>query len=228
MPAQKAVSADVEIRLATRADVEAMTDLHWRSFTPEEHVPVILGKEYVKATYRWLVTSKEAYALVADCAGKIVGLVAMCDRSYTLPMFLACLPEFFKSLLANPSLIFNGRLWKRMFRRPDIESEQAKKIADYPGVAQMTVGAVDTTFRGRSIFPLLISNTKIYSKARGMRAIRAGIYKTNAPCRRAFVKDGWIETPVLETANTVFYMAFLDETIARQLGLEFLALPCQT
>lgn len=214
--------SEVIIRLATMDDIETMTDLHCRSFTPEEHVPMTLGKDYVKATYRWLVTNDDAYALVAEMDQKVVGLVAMCDSSFTKPMFFACLPEFVMSIIKRPSLIFNIRLWKRLFRRPDVSGDQSKRIVEYPNVAQMTIGAVDSNVRGKSIFPKLISATKEYSKNRGARAIRAGVYTTNAPCRRAFVKDGWSEAPELATSDTIFYMAFLDNLIASELGLEYL------
>lgn len=210
---------ELKIRLAEIQDIEKLTDLHCASFKPEDHVPMMLGRDYVKATYRWLVTNKKSYALVADYNGKIVGLVAMCDSSFTLPMFIACLPEFIQSLLRDPSLIITGRLWKRFFRRPDVSGNKSKKIVQYPNVAQMTIGAVDSSFRGKSIFPHLISSTKEFSKNRGSRAIRAGVYKTNMPCRRAFVKDGWIETPELETHDTVFYMSFLDNSIEDELDL---------
>jgi len=41
-----------KIRLAGPADIGAMTWLHCISFRPEEHVPVMLGPRYVRATYR--------------------------------------------------------------------------------------------------------------------------------------------------------------------------------
>jgi hypothetical protein len=222
-----AKTSPLEIRLATIDDVESMTNLHCRSFLPEEQVPMALGRNYVRATYRWLVTNKKSYALVAGCEGKVIGLVGMCDRSFTLPMFLACLPDFFQSILKNPSLLTNIRLWRRFSRSPIVTNKHSKFIADYPAVAQMTIGAVDSSYRGMNIFPRLISSTKELSKARGTRAILAGIYKTNKPSRRAFIKDDWHETPELETSETVFYMAFLDEKIAGELKLEHLLNACQ-
>ena len=209
----------VNIRLANKNDIENLTKLHCNSFTPDEHIPVVFGRDYVRATYKWLVTSKIAYTLVAENNKNIVGLVAMCDSGFTLPMFIACVPEFLKSIIKSPSLMVDKKLWKRFIRQPDIPNKIADKIVKTRGVAQMTIGAVDQNFRGQSVFPLLISNTKLFSKNRGTRAIRAGVYKTNKPCRRAFEKDDWVEVSELETSDTVFFMAFLDETIAKDLGL---------
>jgi hypothetical protein len=209
--------SDFLIRLAGFDDVDALTDLHCASFTPQEHVPVMLGKRYVHATYRWLVSSDMTYVLVADADGQIVGLVAVADRSFTGLMFKACLKEFVHSIADNPSLLLNLDLWRRLFRRPDV-SKQGRYMADYPGMAQMTIGAVDSNYRGQAIFPTLVEATRHHSKIRGSRAIRAGIYKSNMPSRRVFIKSGWVETRVLETSDTVFYVAYLDLSLPDELG----------
>jgi hypothetical protein len=74
------------------------------------------------------------------------------------------------------------------------------------------------SYRGNDVFPALIEATKTFSKARGSRAIRVGVYKTNTPCRRVFIKGGWTETPELETPDTVFYVAYLDADFPSELG----------
>ena len=208
----------LSIRLASPADIDKLTELHCTSFQPEDHVPVMMGRNYVAATYRWQVSGEQAYTLAAEADGKIVGLVGICDGPFTRPMFMACLPEFFQSLIRSPGLLFKKKLWQRLFRRPTV-SKHSKDIADYPGFAQMTIGAVDADYRGKGVFPELVEATKSYSKARGSRAIRAGVYKTNMPSRRVFIKGGWIETPELETPDTVFYVAYLDPTFPEELGV---------
>lgn len=212
------MSEKVSTRLATPADVEALTELHCASFGPEDNVPAMLGKDFVRASFRWQVAGKQAYALVTEADGKVVGLVAVCDRSFTRPMIVACLPEFFLSFLKNPFLLFRKKLWRRLFRRPN-GSAHGSSIADHPGFAQMIIGAVDATYRGNNVFLALIEATKTFSKARGSRAIRAGVYKTNIPCQRVFIKGGWFETPELETRDTVFYVAYLDTDFPSELGI---------
>ena len=208
----------ISIRLATVADVDILTELHCASFTPDEHVPVMLGKPYVRATYVWQTTSLQSYVLVAEESEKIVGLVAVCDGPFTRPMFIACLSEFFRSLITHLALIFKKKLWSRLFRRPDIHGN-SKEIVDSPGFAQMTIGAVDENHRGYGVFPALVEATKAYSLKRGSRAIRAGIYKENMPSRKVFIKGNWIETPELETSDTVFYVSYLDPDFAKEIGI---------
>lgn len=206
------------IRFATDKDIEALTELHCASFSADEHVPVMLGRDYVRAAYRWIVKSDMAYGLVADTGEKIVGLVAVCNTGFTMPMFFACLPEFFAALIHSPGLLFKKRLWSRLFRRPDT-TRAGRVLTDYPGFAQMTIGAVDVNFRGAGVFRALVEATKQYSQKRGSRAIRAGIYKMNQPSRRVFIRGGWIETPQLETNDTVFYVHFIDASFAAEIGL---------
>jgi GNAT superfamily N-acetyltransferase len=214
----KKLSQKVSIRLATAADVDALTELHCASFGPEDNLPAMLGKDFVQATFRWQVNGKEAYTLVGEDDGKLVGLVAVCDGSFSRPMLMACLPEFILSLLKNPFLLFRRKLWRRLFRYLN-SSAQSKSIADHPGFAQMIIGAVDAAYRGKNVFAALIEATKKFSKARGSRAIRAGIYKTNTSSRRVFVKCGWTESPELETHDTVFYVAYLDADFPSELGI---------
>jgi GNAT superfamily N-acetyltransferase len=208
----------LSVRIATLKDLDRVTYLHLASFRPDEHVPVMLGSRYVKATYRWLISSPEAYTLVAEADGKIVGLTGMCDKPFTKPMFMACLGEFILSLLKKPTLLFQGKLWQRLFRDSK-SSSKGELMARRSGMAQMTIGAVDANYRGFGVFPALVEATKSFSKARGSRAIRAGIYKTNMPSRRVFVKGGWFETPELETLDTVFYVAYLDPEFPKELGI---------
>jgi ribosomal protein S18 acetylase RimI-like enzyme len=206
------------IRVATTNDIPALTELHCASFRPEDHVPVMLGRDYVHATYRWLVTSNRSYCLVADSDAKIIGLIGVCDGPFTRPMLLACLPELIKSVFRSPRLLLRKEPWSRLLRRPDV-SRTSKNIADHPGFAQMTIGAVDAECRGTGVFPALVEATKTYSKSRGSRAIRAGVYKINQPSSRVFVKGGWIETPELETTDTVFYVHYIDPDFPNELGI---------
>jgi GNAT superfamily N-acetyltransferase len=206
------------IRKATIDDINRLTDLHCKSFKPEDHVPMMLGENYVKATYKWQVLSKNAYVLVAEFEDKLAGLVAVCDGAFTKAMFFACLPEFILGIVKNPKLLLKKMLWKRLFRQPKI-TEEIKALVDSKGFAQMTIGAVEKEYRGSGVFGELINATKEYSKKRGSNAIRAGVYKKNQSSRRVFIKSGWPEITQLETIDTVFYVAFFDKSVALAFGV---------
>jgi len=196
-----------EIRPAQTGDIGSLTELHMATFKAEKNIPVLLGRRYVRATYRWLVTSRQAFTLFAEAQDKIVGLVAISDGSFAGPMFRACLREFFWSLVLSPLLLFKRRLWQRLIGNDRYITKVGREIANYPGLAQVVIVMVDKEFRRRGVFSALIEAAKDVSRSRGGRAIRAGIYKENWPSRRAFRYAGWRETPELETNKLVFYVA---------------------
>ncbi len=215
-----AMTHEFIIQVCDAHNVEELTDLHLRSFKPDDHVPVRLGRRYVKATYQWLVSSRYSYVLGAFASGKLVGLVSVCDRSYTWLMFKACWPEFMLSIAGNPGLLLNKKMWERLFRKPDITTKRARFILEFPGVAQITIGAVDDGWRGKGVFPALVGAIVEQSEKKGSRAIRVGIYKNNRSSRQVFIKGGWKEIKELETMETVFYMKIFDGAIAAQLGID--------
>jgi ribosomal protein S18 acetylase RimI-like enzyme len=210
--------SDITIRMAELKDVDDLAELHWASFTTDEHIPVILGKRYVRATYVWQVGSGRSYVLVAEAQGKLIGLLSVCDGLYTRPMFMACLPEFIRSLARHPNLVAEKRLWSRLFQRSEAPGSQ-RALFHRPGCAQVIIVAVDRACRGRGVFPALVAATIKHSRARGSRAIRVGVYKQNEPSRRAFLKQGWRETPELETPATVTFVIYLDESSANDTRL---------
>jgi len=209
----------LEIRVAQLCELDSLTEVHLAAFKPEDNIPVLLGRRYVRAVYRWLVTSKQTYTRIAVAQDKLLGLVAVADISFTKPMFKACLPEFLRSLALRPSLFFKKRLWHRFIRGERGATQLGRRISMYPGVAQLPIVAVEKEFRGLDIFPALIEAAKKRSRSRGSRAIRAGVYKVNKASRRAFEKVGWIEAPELETVDLVFYITYLDPNLAEELGV---------
>jgi hypothetical protein len=83
----------------------------------------------------------------------------------------------------------------------------------------MTIGAVDVKARGQSVFPLLIRRCEDISRARGIAAVRAGVYRSNAPCQRAFVKSGWAEIPALGSEETVYFVRVFSADLLKTFPL---------
>jgi GNAT superfamily N-acetyltransferase len=120
----------------------------------------MLSKTYVKATYKWHVKTPSAHALVAEHDNRIVGLVGVSDTPHTWSTFKACLFELALSLVRNSFLVFEKKLWARAFRRLGKASKRSKMILDLPGIAQITIVAVDTRYRGLGIFDRLVESAK--------------------------------------------------------------------
>ena len=125
------------------------------SFTAETHIPVIFGESYIHAMYTWLVSSSTSYVLVASNDKTVIGLVAVCDDSFTKPMFFACLPALLKSIILRPKILTKGALWGRLFRRSSFVNKNYYK-RDVLNSSQMTISAINRDYRGKGIFGKLI------------------------------------------------------------------------
>jgi len=205
----------VTTRTATIADVQSMTSLHMASFRPGEHLGALLGPAFVRAYYMWHVTDDCAYAMVAELDGSLVGLLGMCDGPFTMRMLRGCRRAFAFAILRRPWLLVDRRMWSRV-ARAKASSRWVGEFCSTPGVAQMTIGAVDASARGHSVFPSLIKCCEEVSVARGIAAVRAGVYRGNTSCKRAFVKSNWAEVPELGSDETVFFVrVFSPELLKR-------------
>ncbi len=209
------------IRFAKPEDITELVELHCRSFTPEQHVPVVIGKHYIKAIFKWILQNPLTYAFVAEENHRLIGYICVCDHAYSSRMFLACLPDFIKSVIRNPKLIGSKLLWKRFLRREGYKDEKAKMIASHPGLTYIMFGAVDGNARGKGVYIELYNAVKKYSVTRGARALRGDVYKHNSVMRRVKEKDHWIEIPELETSETVAYFYFLDQSMIDELNLDY-------
>jgi len=209
------------IRHAKPEDVVALAALHCRSFTPEQHVPVVLGSDFVKAIFNWILRDNTTYAFVAEEDHRLIGYICVCDHAYSSRMFKACLPDFISSVMHNPRLVGSKLLWKRFLRREEYQNEKAKMIASHPGLTYIMFGAVDDSARGKGVYIKLYDTVKKYSVSRGARALRGDVYKLNTVMRRVKEKDHWTEIPELETSDTVAYIYFLDLSMINELNLDY-------
>lgn len=133
-------------------------------------------------------------------------------------MFIACLPELTKSLVRSPRLLAEKRLWHRMSRRA-AASEIGRQLASQPDIAQITIVAIDAGYRRLGVFQALIADKQTLSKERRSWAIQSSVYKFNQSSWRAFIKAVWIETPELETDDTMFFLHYIDRDLPRSLNL---------
>ncbi len=214
-------AGEIVIRFAKPDDVALLAELHCRSFTPEQHVPVGLGNHFIRAIFKWILRDDSTYSFVAEEDNRLIGYITVCDHAYSSRMFMACLPDFIMSVIRNPKLISSKLLWKRFLRREGYKNEKAKMIASHPGLTYIMFGAVDGSARGKGVYILLYDKVKEYSVTRGARALRGDVYKLNSVIRRVKEKDHWIEIPELETIDTIAYIYILDRSMIDELNLDY-------
>lgn len=192
-----------KIEMASRDDLEKIVSLHLASFTADEHVPVLIGEHYVKSNYKWLLSHKNAFILIARDRERIIGLQSVSLRSFELPMFIACFPLLVYSMLKKPQLIINRKLWKRLLRVTHKLKSGKKKFKG--NIAHFIIGIVDAEYRGKGIFSAIVNAAVQKCREYNCKAIYTGIYKKNIKTREIFIKFGWKECPELETYETCYY-----------------------
>jgi len=178
----------LRIRLAVEEDVERLTGLHLAVFSPREHLAVLLGEGYVRATHRWAITSPEAYTLVAEAAGgELIGFLSVCDRAYTLPRLFGCLGGLVWSLVRAPSVLGSRPLWRQLGRLglPGVGRP------DGPGRAQVMVVAVAPAERRGGVFQALVGEAGRTSRERGSRALCFPVREDNRAACRAYTEAGF-------------------------------------
>jgi GNAT superfamily N-acetyltransferase len=191
------------LKIANSDDLEKIVDLHLASFTSDEHIPVLIGKQYVKASYKWLLSHKNAFILIARDNEKIIGLQSVSIGSFEIPMFIACLPALLYSMLTNPKLIINNKLWKRLIRI--LNRLKPGKIKTHGKFAHFIIGIVDADYRGKGIFSAVVNAAVQKCKENNCKTIFTGIYKKNVTTQRIFLKYGWKNCPEMETNETYYY-----------------------
>ena len=202
--------ASFTIRLATPDDIDTLTDLHCACFGPDDHLQVLLGKQFIRAMYCWQVSGREAFALIVETGDEAIAFGGACDGPYMWPMFRACLGQFLMSLARNPLLLVDGRLWRRLYFSQKASTKQARVILNRPGVMHLTVGAVDARFRGKGIHGAYLEALMAIIKSRGSKGACVAIRRTNHAARKEFVKRGWAEVPASEASEMVHYITCLD------------------
>ncbi len=210
-----AVRDGISIRVAVKADVDALVELHLSSFTPDNHLGMLLGADFVRASYYWHLADKRGYVIVAELNGRLAGLLGMCDGPFTIPMLWACRWTFLRALLRHPRLLTDRRLWRRL-KREKVSVKWVSEFCSWPNVSQMTIGAVAATARGHNVFPLMIKHCDEINKAHGVAATRAGVYRENLSCQRAFVKSGWTEIPELGSSETVYFVRVFSSDLLKR------------
>jgi len=209
----KMLSSKITIRPATIADLDALVDLHLRSFSPKDHLAVKLGTGYIRSVYHWFITSQETFTLVAEHENKIVGLTTVCDRFYNKPMLGNTLSQAMAGILLHPWLILDAEILERLYTF-FLKRKRAEKTVrnKEPLVSQLAFIAVDNSMRGKGLGVQLLKQAKNESHKRGGAKMLAGVYENNLSSIKAFEKAGFHILPNSVTRKLIYVEADLEGT----------------
>jgi ribosomal protein S18 acetylase RimI-like enzyme len=198
---------NIQISYAKLEDVGALTALHYKCFTEEDHIAMKFGKAFIVSAYKWFVTSPKTFVLIATQEAELVGFTAVSEDPYNGPMLRAGWREALASVALRPWLAFDQELIRRFVRsllgrKKDIENNK---------VAQIAFTGVDPQFQGMGIGKVLKKASIRACRERGMKAIITGVKVQNSRARAMNESAGFVEVPELRTKKFVYLKLDLDE-----------------
>ncbi|MFQ5351605.1 MAG: GNAT family N-acetyltransferase [Candidatus Binatia bacterium] len=193
--------------------LDAIVDLHVRSFDPGLNYALILGKPFVRATYRFFLEDQKSFGFVAWCGGRAVGLAVGRLGYYTNSLNRYRMSAAFAAVLVRPWLVANPRMLKkavsglleRLRRSGAARSlEGAPSHSDGRTATQASI-CVDPDFTRRQIGSRLLEVFEEYCRAHDMSFLRAGIEPGNEPIRRTYTSRGFVKDEVVSNEAVLYY-----------------------
>jgi len=187
-------------------DLDSILQIHAICFTPETNALMRFGVGFLRATYRWLITSPMAFTLVAERNGLVIGYEAATDRPFRRSLFLHNLIPLLTAVLRRPGLVFQ----KELFLRALIESlrKRGPKDPDPSEPAQLVLMGVHPDHReGFEVANELLVQVLAQGRARGWKRVIAGAYKANLPILFLYKMHGF-KPNIYRTTNTLTCMEY--------------------
>jgi len=194
-------SNPIHYRIAVLKDIDSILRIHLLCFTPETNALMLFGPGFLRATYRWLITSPLAFTLVAERNGLVIGFESATDRPFRRSLFLNNLTPLVIAVLHRPWLVFQ----KELFLRALIESLQKKGPRDPDSTvpAQLVLMGVHPDHReGFEVASGLLKQVLAHGRSRGWKRVIAGAYKANITILFLYKIHGFKANPY-RTTNTL-------------------------
>ena len=202
-------SCEVKIRKATVSDLKQLVDLHYMSFTPREHLAMLLGRNFIQDIYRWFITSSETFTIVAEVDSRVVGMANGCDRRYDTAMIQHARRSAITGFLKHPWLILHPEFVKLALGKlldRDVADPLAYRQKD---TANLAFVAVDVSMRGYGVANRLLIEAKRTALQRGKKFLWAAVYSNNTVSKRTFEKAGFRQREGVEIYRRIFMEADL-------------------
>lgn len=188
----------ISIGPATPADIASLTALHLAIFSKIEHLALKLGRPFIRAVYRWFVTSPGTLVLVARHGDRLVGFTAFSDRPYNMPMLRACKWQVLLGLLRRPWLML----------RPDWLYRLAshcltKKGRSLGKVAQIAFTGIAADLQGQGLGRALKHASIEVCREWGAETVVTGVLRENVQARVLNESAGFLEVPELSSRRLV-------------------------
>lgn len=188
----------VWITPATPADLPSLVELHLACFSEDEHFALKLGRPFLRAAYRWFLTSPGTLVLVARVGKRLAGFTALADHPYNLPMLRACKWQALMGLLRRPWLILRPD-WLRRLTSTLISS----RVQHRKKTAQIAFTGVALDVQGRGIGRALKLASIQTCRGWGVAAVITGVRRMNTRAKAMNERAGFVEVPELSSTRLI-------------------------
>lgn len=182
------------LRRLTSEDVKAALRIHIEAFPAYRSTR--LGSSYLGAVYQWFAEDPNAFGIVAELDGEIVGFVTGSAENYGSSQIKALWLQFVRAILRRPWLLFDRSMCTALrFRlRNFLLGERARNPVGnkpyVPTAVLLSIG-VASQFKGKGTAGVLISAFEEEAVRRGFARVRLSVFKDNRGACRAYEKAGW-------------------------------------
>ncbi len=195
------------------SDLDQLAELHYTCFKSHENIAVNFGKNFVRAVYKWFLTSEITYTIVATVEDQVVGLTTVCDSPYIIPMFKNCLLDAIIGIITHPAVLYDRSFINQVIgycvRKPYVSMIDENNLE----IAYLAYIAVHPDYQGQRIGSKLLIESKRIAAERGKFYHRAGIYKHNIASQRMFENCGHIILKDQGTKDIVLMQAKIKDNV---------------
>lgn len=178
---------ELTVAPATARDQADLVALHRACFSEAHHAAMRLGPAFMADAYRWFLRSPGTLVLAARIGDRLVGLTALADRPYNLPMLRACKATTIRGLLRKPWLVLRPDWVLRMARLVRGAREGPARPE-----AQIAFTCIAPDCRGLGISALLKQASLQACRDWGVPAVTTAVRRDNPPARAMNERFGFV------------------------------------
>jgi GNAT superfamily N-acetyltransferase len=184
-------------RQATLADLDALVDLHFTSFTAREHMAIYLGRDFIRSMYRWFVDSPRTVTIVAEDQGGIVGLITGCNGPYFSLMFTENRAATLKAIMLRPWVICYPAIISRLLSAFFTKNHRLQELSDDKSFMNFCLIAIYPEYRQKGLGVALIKGLVKEGRKRGWHKFYLITYKRNKLVTLTLKSSGgWRQEPL--------------------------------
>jgi len=177
-----------------------MLDLHLRAFDTATNHILLLGETFMARGFRWYLSDRGAFALVAEHESSILGYLTANEGSY-YSVFSKNWRHVFLAFLSNPTLLTNAHVRKRLATLiRNGRRKTSPKDGRHACLAYLTVEP-DNPVRG--VAPALVRAALTECRRREWRHVTTSFHVTNKPAQVLYAMLGFKNCSVQNTSHLV-------------------------